>query len=1212
MGDRVGAVHESFAADLSALKQGSNFSYQKLSRELNQPVSTIHGWITGRHLPYRRDNDRFEHLLRLLGADDIPGWSARLARLRTGDDTNFDNPYRGLESFTETDFDLFHGRARLTKLLIDRVDDGLRGTRREPLMVIGASGSGKTSLLRAGLSPGLRAESGCTIHYLTPGNSPTRALVGAVSTTLPSRSSVSHDVVIVDQFEELFTEANADNIDGFIQLLADIRERPRTTVVVGLRSDFFHRAATIPFLLDGLQLNQIVVGPMTTDEVTECIVLPARHSGLTVAPDLLAELITEFGNQVDAGGSSEALPLLSHVLYQLTDTLRGNTLTLDRYREIGGLGSALQRSADTVMDSLGKEREATCRFLFTRLVELGVDSLPTRRTVGVELIDKNAGYHDLGVVIDEFAGHRLLTVDIDTVTISHETLLNAWPRLVGWIEEERDTMLTVRRIKSATRSWDEAGRDPDALLRGSQLDAAISLIESQIAAARLSPTECRFLDDSQAARRERLLERADLLSRQLSAQAVSLRTIDPSLSAQIALIGNQTASTVESRSALLGSTSPLPGARFLAGPGPTTLAVSVDSGRVAFSNSSEGTITILDPVEGLLRRTRILRVVAPRTDIHALALSPDGRMLAAGGSDCIVTLVDLTSGESTECADGSTRLFDDPVRALTFGARGRLLFAAGDESGVPYWSVVASEGTSGAPSADFEGVIPAGGATLGLAVEDTGELLATAGRDGTIALWELRDPSAPRWLDAGVEDGTAAAVTLSADGGTLVAGYHSGGVRVWSVENRSALVEVAIEPAPFASWVNSVEFAPNGHLMVAASSDGNVRMWDTENWRNLHLDLRHPTVVTGARFTEVRSLVTSAEDGTVRVWQIPEAVSSSGSATIWSLGFDSSGRRLASSSRTRAALWSLDKRGNPQVERTILPPGNTPNFSGASCLSPDGEVLALGTRDGDVLILHPDRPELEPVTLRGLTNLVENLDMSSDGSKLCGVDHDGNVEVWMTDTARGMVSAGSAKVAAPAMCPAFGIDSTTLAVASESGDVTLFDVTRPGSMSATAAIDTGESFALSVAFHPTMPVLAVANADRSVSLWDCVDPASPKLVNRLTGPGGKVMTVVFDPAGDRLAAGITDGKVWVWDTSDHRAPTLHALIQSREHGVYSLAFSPDGRHLLGAGPRQRVFSWFVDEHDAAEAICRSVGDLITPGEWSRLVPSLPYRKLCIE
>jgi len=1209
MGERAGAAQEDFASGLGALKQRSNLSYQKLARELGRPVSTIHGWITGRHLPYARDNDDFECLLGLLGSHNTASWMARLIRIRaTGDDTGFDNPYRGLESFRETDSDLFHGRGKLTNRLVDMTTHNLVVADRCPLMVVGPSGSGKTSLLRAGLWPSLQANFGCAVHYLTPGNDPIGSLVSAVDSTGTSRLESHHDVVIVDQFEELFAEANSDVVDEFVQLLHHLRYRPRTALVIGLRADFFHRAAAIPFLLRGLQESQIVVGPMTTDEVTDCIVLPARQCGLSVAPDLLAELITEFAGQVDSNGPTDALPLLSHVLYLLTDTSRGRELTLDHYREIGGLTSALRLSAEAVLESLSDEQQTASRFLFTRLVELGIDALPTRRTIDINIVDEAADQLDLTVVIDEFAGHRLLTIDIDTVTISHEALLFAWPRLVEWISEERETLLTVRRVKAATHSWEDAGREPEALLRGSQLDAAVVLLDSSIGVTRLSGNERRFLHDSRNGRTARAVERANRLSRQLSSQALTLQGISPSLSAQIALIANQTASTLESRSVLLGVTSPLPGSRFLGGPGPTLLALSTDGSRAVFSNSVDGSIAVLDSVSGGFRRNRRIEGISPSV-VHALALSSDGCLLAIGGTKGAITLVDLATDKSTRCEDGSAPGLDVVVRSLVFDAQGRRLFAAGTSPGIRCWQVARASGSDG-PTADLLSVITTDADIWSLALDHDARLLATASRNGTVAVWDLDDPSGPRWSDPESGEGIAAAVAISADGTTLVAGYHSGRVRVWNIADVGNPVEHPIDSPPFASWVNWVDLSADGRVMVAASSDGNVRTWDTSGWLDLRADLRHPTVVTCARCTADRSIITSAVDGIVRVWELPKTTSESRSATIWSLGFDAGGTRLVSSSRTRAVLWTTGLGAPLEVEQMFSPPAEAAGFSGASSISPTGCLVALGTRHGDVMILHPNQSDAEPITLPGLTNLVENLDISADGSMLCGTDRDGNVQVWTIDADQQVVTAGAAKVEAPALFPAFGLDSTTLAVASESGGVTLFDVTLPQCPSVVTSVGTDDSSALSVVFHPTQPVLAVANADLSVSIWDCADRTNPSLLRRLTGPAGNVMIVAFSPNGNRLGAGVTDGKVWLWDTTEVSHPEPIAVIQSKEHGIYALAFSPDGHRLMGAGPRQRIFSWVIDETAAAEAICGAIGDPITPDEWSHLVPSLPYRKLC--
>ncbi len=1202
-------TRDSFAAKLTALKQRSSLSYQKLATELARPVSTLHGWITGRHLPYARQRVDFENLLRLLGVTDdgLDEWTAELAQLRTTPvGAEFDNPYRGLESFTESDSDLFYGRNDLTRQLMERLEDSFTIAKPRPLMVIGASGSGKTSLLRAGLIAELNKNPDYAAHYLTPGNDPVVALMEAARSPVTGGKQASREVVIVDQFEEIFGEANSSEAIRFTELLRDLGNRPHTELVIGLRADFFHRAANLPFLLDGLQNSQLLVGPMSTEETTDCIVFPARRSGLTIAPDLLTELITEFGRRQSDDGFTEALPLLSHVLYLMTDTSTDRHLTLDHYNQIGGLTSALHLSADSVVDSMGAGNEEACRYVFTRLVELGIDSLPTRRTVSIADLTESAGSLDVGAVIDEFAGHRLLTTNIDSVTISHEALLTAWPRLVDWINDERGTLMSVRRIEAAARAWNETGREADGLLRGSRLESADSMLEHSGATARFSEVERAFLSESRSAHQAHLAAKKRVLSRQLSGRAQDLKYIDPSLSAQVAVVANEVTATVESRSALLGATSPLPGARFLGGPGPTPLAMSADDKRVAFSNSVDGSISIADSVEGVWKRAGQLHIIPANTQCLALALSSDGQLLAAGGTDRMVTLVDLSNGETSVCSDGSSEVFDSSIQSLTFDPTGRQLYAGGPGAGIRRWNV---SSTDKSPSATLDSILPGSGTTAAMCLDPTGMQFAAGNLDGTVALWDVSETPSLKWADTAAGEEAAAAVALSPDGHTLVAGYHSGRVRIWNIETRNVLVEIPLDSPPFASWVNWTEFTPDGTMMIAASSDGNVRVWDTRTWRDLRVDLQHPTVVICARCTHDGSLVTTAEDGTMRVWNLPPPASDSSESSIWSLNFDAAGGLLASSSRTRATIWSLNRRGKLVAEATFSPTDSNKFFSGASAFSPSGELLIVGTREGPVLLVRTDHPNEKPVALPGLTNLVENIAMSADGTMFCGVDHDGNVQIWTIGPDLEVTRAGSAKVSAPAMCPAFDQGSATLAVASETGDVSIFDVSDPDTPQLISAIGTGDSFALSVAFHPTMPLLAAANADRSVGLWDCANPERPEQVDRLEGPGGKVMTVAFNPAGDMLAAGVTDGQAWVWDTSIPDNAALHAVIQSREVGIYALTFSPDGTRLLAAGPRQRIFSWLLHESAAVAAIYASAGDPITLGEWSRFVPSLPYRRL---
>jgi len=1226
-------TREDFTSALGALKGSSSFSYQALSVKVGRPVSTVHGWCTGRHLPYPRDNEVFENLLRAFGVANTAEWVAVLAGLRTRSSTAaMVNPYRGLEPFTENDAELYHGRTELTEHLSKLVDQRLASRDAVPLMVIGASGSGKTSLLRAGLHAGLRGQPDVTVSYLTPNTNVDKSIASVLmAASFASSDSASDNkrVIIIDQFEELFASTvSEEDLAAAINMLEHLRRSPRTTIVIGMRADFFHRAATIPLLLEGFQSDPIVVGPMTTDEATDCIVRPAEQAALTVEPKLLVELIDEFAHHVATRGSTEALPLLSHVLYLLAESPDGDELTRARYEEIGGIEHALGRSADGAYGTLTAGECEACQALFGNLVELGTNSLPTRRPARLQQFTEDQRSLEFDTVLAEFASRRLLTVDFETVIISHEALLTAWPLFADWIADERDALVTVRRLRSAAAAWRDADSDPQALLRGPLLETARELLASA-ARHRLGDDDQQFLEQSLTADAERLIRDAQILARQLSMQATMMRELDPSLSAQIALVAHSTASTIETRSGLLSATSPLPGYRFLGGPGPTALAVSTDGSRAAFSNSVDGTITLLDlagrPGDAspqTFSRSRLIQCTAPDTEINALALSPDGHLLAAGGSDRAITLVDLDAiGGDPSASDAVAErrpdescvsmileneqlTFHGAVMSITFDSTGNQLFAAGKANGVGHWEVGCG------PTAQSVGVIPAAGTTMSVAASDNG-LLATAALDGTVTLRSFAKPCTPTWATETNVESPASAAALSADGSMLLAGFRDGVVRVWNVLSPTQLEEVVLSSAPFATWVNAVDIANDVPLIAAASSDGHVRCWNTSTWHEVRPDLRHPTVVTSVKFTPGRTLLTTAEDGAARTWTLDDAANGNSNDTIWSLTVDKSGERLTAGSRKSSVVCSVLDDGHIAAGCELPSPQNDLILSGASCISPDGCVFVSGTRQGPLILSRLTERGSPVERLDALEGLIEHVQFSDDGTMFGAVDDTGKAQLWTFDMSGHASRAGTVDVEPPALGIAFSAEGSLLAVSSESGNVHLYDVSNPLAPDPTAVIKAGDSFAISVEFHPLIPVLAAGNADRSVTLWDCRSPATPRLIQRLSGPGGHVMALAFNRSGDRLAAGLTDGNVWIWntenlETENHESVSVYANVPSGGGGVYALTFSSDGHHLFAAGPHHRIFSWILDEAAARSALRTAVGDPITAEEWSALVPSLPY------
>jgi len=378
------------------------------------------------------------------------------------------NPYKGLRSFGEEDAGNFFGR----EALVDRLLETLQAERRL-VALVGPSGSGKSSILHAGLIPALRAadqrDRGAAppaIVAFRPGARPVDALAAALGT------AADQLFLVIDQFEELFA-ASEDDVARFLADLTKAVDDPagRTRAVVALRADAYDRpllhAQFAPLFLAGV----VNVVPMTSGEIEDAILRPAARAGVDVEPALLAELVAD---SVDRPG---ALPLLQHTLAELFDRRSAGSLALAAYRELGGLRAGLARRAEEILAGLDKERQAVARQVFLRLVRTGDGGRDALRRVPVsELTALELDPVILSDVLVGFDRGRLLSFDREaatgdaTVEVAHEALLTAWERLAGWVEEDRVNLARRASLAHRAAEWAAAGRRPEDLLVGSRLD----------------------------------------------------------------------------------------------------------------------------------------------------------------------------------------------------------------------------------------------------------------------------------------------------------------------------------------------------------------------------------------------------------------------------------------------------------------------------------------------------------------------------------------------------------------------------------------------------------------------------------------------------------------------------------------------------------------------------------------------------------------------
>ncbi|CDR01378.1 transcriptional regulator, XRE family [Streptomyces iranensis] len=570
-----------FAYELRKLRDEAGApGYRSMARRTGYSATTLSQAAGGERLPtlpvalaYVRachgDVEEWRHRWKQVNAE-----ATALPRPSEEDD---EPPYRGLERFEPGDAELFFGREETAAQLVEMA-------RRHRLsVVVGASGSGKSSLLRAGLIPQLRRpeqdadERPAAVRVLTPGARP----MDRLDLLTPAKGR-GDTWVLVDQFEELFTLcACPEDRDAFLERLLAAREPgSRLRVVLALRADFFARCAENHTLAAALNDATLLIGPMTAEQLRAAIVRPAQARGLNVERDLTARLLDEVADEPGA------LPLMSHALLETWRRRRGHILTQDAYQAAGGLHGAIARTAEDAYHQLTPSQTTLARRILLRLIAPGDGTEDTHRpTPRAEFAAADPGITaDTDAVLDRLARARLLTVDEGTVFLAHEKLITAWPRLQGWINEERDRIRLHRQLTHDALAWRDLEHDAGALYRGSRLvqaDEAFTDHSPEV----LNPLEAAFLDTSVAAgrRHERRTRRTLItlstllclallaalvayqqrndaeqqrrlaVSRELAARAGQLSEQHPEAAMVIALRGYRQASTTDARSSLLSS-----------------------------------------------------------------------------------------------------------------------------------------------------------------------------------------------------------------------------------------------------------------------------------------------------------------------------------------------------------------------------------------------------------------------------------------------------------------------------------------------------------------------------------------------------------------------------------------------------------------------------------------------------------------------------------
>lgn len=1069
-------------------------------------------------------------------------------------------PYQGLYSFREEDARFFFGRETIIERLV-------HAAQRNPILaLIGPSGSGKSSVVLAGLLPRLKTTGRWQYAVFRPGKDPFRSMATALNALLkpessdPSSQVEIHDLaqslkensqslqdvlarvnppqarprrvlLIADQFEELYTHCSDQELQvRFLDLIMETfspfeySAESAATFLVTLRADFLGKVLAHRPFADAIQDADVKLGPMTREELTRVVQKPAKLQGIAFESGLVERILD------DVGAEPGNLPLLEFALTALWDLQENGQLTHAAYESIGRVEGSLARYAEEVYSSLSPENQQSVRRVFTQMILPGEQTEDVRR----QAVRSELGEADWALA-QHLADARLLVTDqdtfgVETVELVHEALIQGWDRLRNWMEVDRAFRAWQERMRGGLRQWETSDHDPGALLRGVPLAEAESRLNED--GDRLIPGERAFIWASLEARDARRTAEERRRQRELHAAKKLAET-------------EQRRATEQTRSAQQLRRRAL----YLAGALMAVLAVSI--------------VAILLGV----RATQSSREADRQSRI---ALS---RELALRSSELLHTDPELGLHLAIHAVNTNYKA-DEFVTSEAEIA----LYRALDQS-------------------PFRGVLGEYFGLINSAVySPNGNYILTASDDGIARLWDAEGKLIRQF--AGHSDAVNSA-EFSPDSSRIVTTGDDGIARIWDLEGDV----LAIYPGHTGA-VNSAQFSPDGNYLLTSGDDGTARMWNASEGTVLILR-GHSGAVNYAQYSpDGTRILTASDDETARLWDLngETIVSFEGhTGSVKSVAFSPGGTRIITASVDRTArIWDLN--GNllnsmQGHQRSVVSAVYTPDGSRIITASLDGTIQSW---DGDgsfraklienpvpfyASSISPDGRHLLTVSpgsapskwaiagplvaiLKGHTRRLWSAQFSPDGTRILTSSDDNTARLWDASGSLLSVLEGHS---GPVRRAVFSPDGSRIVTSSTEPMVRVWDDTGEFLMALQA--DQFSAYleaARPAGFSPDGKIIFTGGSDATARLWD----STGNQIRSLNVPEGFVFSVTFSPDGNRILVA-TYGNVGstLWNGNGERVNLLQGhSIQP----VLSASFSPDGNHLITASLDNTPQLWDSD------------------------------------